>query len=273
MLTAGLFLIMFIALCGVFLFPVNTLMGLLCALIAGGTLAAYLLFLKKLPKRIGQIIEFAVLILSIVLLLNTHAKGQEHPLMEYALRLADAEMVITHQEKNAEKTLKKLEKDFGESDATISLHVLYCLLDDDPEGAQEYLDAFRTHGKEYYMRKELYYIFDTENDTTDDLQRLYLEAAEELPDWEYAQRMAGISQFDRENYISAGYYLTASLELEPTQPDSLYYLGAIAFKNQEYDQAVSYFQRSMDNGAGEMIRSWILWHLDQMEGEEDDEEE
>ena len=108
---------------------------------------------------------------------------------------------------------------------------------------------------------------DIEQDTTKELYYLYEMMVQDHPEWAYAQRMAGITQYEKGNYSGADAFLKNTLELDQTDAVAWYYLGAISCEQGAPEYGKKCFVQAVENGASEELLSWIAWYMERMEEE------
>ena len=258
---------LFAALCGVTVFHCSTSLGLLVMALSLGTVVCRLFILKKLPKWMGQGICMVVAVLGILFLFRMKPEEVDYHLKDYMTEVLDLEQMIVKEDRDALSELEKFEERYGEDDTTFGLRAMERMKAGDPEGADSYIRQCSIKNEEYYMLKESYYLMDGSRDTSGDLYYMYLEAAEQLPEWEYAQRMAGITQYEKQNYTSAEYYLAAAYEINPGIPITQYYLGVLAYRIGDFNKCMMYFGEAMQNNADEKLQSWMAWYVQKMEEE------
>jgi len=72
------------------------------------------------------------------------------------------------------------------------------------------------------------------------------------------QLATGITLFNRGQFAEAQQFFEMALDQHPTHPAGAYYLGRIAFENGQYEQASTWFERSvqLDSGNSEYHR-WL----------------
>ena len=77
------------------------------------------------------------------------------------------------------------------------------------------LDEEEDHtSAEYYYLKEMAYLEDGSEEADEALQKLYPEAADQWPQWQHMQKMAGAAAVYAGNYESAKYRLLQALRLD-----------------------------------------------------------
>ena len=119
----------------------------------------------------------------------------------------------------------------------------------------------------YYAVMEQIYIADPSQQSVQDIYAIYLEAAQEWPEWTHMQKYAGIALFEQGQYTAAEYYLLRAHTQDEADYQTVYYLGAVDFYQNDYENSMSYFNRALELGADEEVQSDIIWYVTEMNGE------
>ncbi len=271
MLLICLITIVFTACMGMIFFHTGTALNILVAGLGIAMIVFRILLNKKLPRILMNVLCSIVAVILIVLLIRTEPGWAGASLMDYRNEVATIEAMIVDGDSKAQHRLEKVESEYGENDTTFGLHAMACMCDGKMEEAWSYIDRYTTQSQDYYIRKEMYYLLDHSREmeyTTQDLYRLYVEAAGKHPEWEYAQRMAGIAQYEQQNYVSAEYYLLSAYELDADIPATTYYLGVLAYRTGKNEECKEYFRESIEDGAGENLQGYMAWYMAAMEENE-----
>ena len=126
------------------------------------------------------------------------------------------------------------------------------------------LDEEEDHtSAEYYYLKEMAYLEDGSEEADEALQKLYPEAADQWPQWQHMQKMAGAAAVYAGNYESAEYRLFQALRLDMEDAETWYYLGALSYHQGNYEDMRTYFERALELGLGETKQQQILWYAEQ----------
>lgn len=265
MFTGILCVTLLLSLLSFFVFSEIGFSTFLLFLISAGGLVVRPLFSKlHIPgKKLWQFLPVICAVLALLTAFTVpSAKVTENSTYDFANRVLEAEEMILGFDKAAEKTLAKLEKDYGESDSTYGLRAYLCLTNGDINEAYSWLNRISDRtSKEYYIRLEALTLADPEKDDAEALYRLYKEASQNHPDWGYMQLMAGISEYDKGNLTASRYYLDNALKQDPDDCRALYYIGAIACKQGDYSTADTYFRASMERGATDQMRAWMTMYM------------
>lgn len=263
------------ALLGIFLFQCSLVTGI-AAIICGLFLLIEQIVLKRRLKRAVHIfICCAASFAGIFCLMFMGMKEQGDDIDSYRASLQRAESLAeAGNTDRAMEILAGLEEEYGTDDKIRLIYTEIYVQEDDQQKALSSIEkcADRTT-EEYYVLKEKVYMMSDEEERAEKLYELYVSAAEDQPFWEYAQRMAGIARFEQNNLVSAEYYLLRAKKLDEENPQTLYYLGAVKFKQKEYETGESYFNEALRLGADEEIQSYILWYLEQRDLEIEELEE
>ncbi len=228
--------------------------------------AAKFFLRNKMPQKLQTQFLIVGIAVAAILVVQIGLSGDKGGLKDYGDRLAKVISYLEEGEyKDAAKELEDMQEIFGDSDATYILSAVHNLETGDLLAAKEdYRQIKNKSQRLYYSLGEQIYKNETEGDTTEYLYELYIDAADEFPDWERMQFWAGVTQFERKNYKAAEYYLLTAYNLNSTNPSTLYYLGAVAFTNGDNEAAKKYFDAAITNGANETICSYIAWYLQEM---------
>lgn len=116
---------------------------------------------------------------------------------------------------------------------------------------------------EYYYLKEIAYIQDGSEQANEQLARMYPEAADDWPEWQHMQKMAGVAAIREGNYQSAEYRLLEALRLEPEDAETWYYLGTLCYYEKNYDDMRMYFEHALERDLSETKQQEILWYATQ----------
>ena len=116
---------------------------------------------------------------------------------------------------------------------------------------------------EYYYLKEIAYIQDGSERANEQLAQMYLEAADDWPEWQHMQKMAGVAAIYEGNYKSAEYRLLQALRLDPEDAETWYYLGTVCYYEKNYDDMRMYFEHALERDLSETKQQEILWYAAQ----------
>ena len=125
------------------------------------------------------------------------------------------------------------------------------------------LDKEDKESVEYYCMKELAYIEDGSEQADEELAKLYKEAADRWPEWQYMQKMAGAVAMFEGNYKSAAYRLFQALQLDMEDAETWYYLGALSYYEGNYEDMRMYFEQALERNLSEDKQGEILWYAQQ----------
>lgn len=223
-------------------------------------------FRDKMPKRISKILGIAAIGIIIMLLLNMGLKGTDNGIMAYSDNAEKAVLYLANGDyEAAAKVIEKLEEQYGESDYTHMLNAVKQLSVGDILQAEDELFSVKDkESKLYYIISEKIYYQDTNSESVEKLYNLYIEAADKYPSWEYMVTRAGITRFEQGNYIAAQYYLYNAYNINDDNPLITYYLGAVSFEMGKPEDAKAWFDESVEDGASDIICSYIVWYVQQM---------
>lgn len=235
-------------------------------------LAGIILRIPKagIPDKAKGVLPMVCLAVCTVCLWKTETRAQENGILYYQQQLDRA---LDQIEKNdpdaAMKTISDLEETYGSDDNTLMLQAMKELENDNYGDAYEIMKRVTDKTSQmYYAVMEQIYMADPSEKSVEQIYDLYLEAAKEWPEWTYMQKYAGIKQFDKGLYNGAEYYLLRAYSQNDSDAGTCFYLGAVNYYLEEYEDSIAYFGRSVDLGADEQTQKDIYWYIQQMEQEE-----
>lgn len=129
--------------------------------------------------------------------------------------------------------------------------------------ALERLEKEDRDSMEYYYLKEIAYIQDGSEQADERLGQLYLEAADNWPEWQHMQKMAGVTAIYEGNYKSAAYRLFQALRLDMEDAETWYYLGTLSYYEKNYEDMRMYFEQALERNLSETKQQEILWYATQ----------
>lgn len=236
--------------------------GIFCVLY----LVLKLFFGKKLKGRLGKLASWAVLILIGVCIFRLGIRAEGGGFLIYAQDM-DQVCEYLHEEDfdKAADLLEEMKEDYGETD---SVHILSAINElaagNGKEAWSEYYRISDQDSMVAIVLAELLYREDDSGASTDDLYDLYCRAADRYPEWEYIQLCAGVMKIDFKQYSSALYYLYNAYAVNKENPQTLYFLGVASYQTGKREDALYFFNASVENGADDTIRSLIRGYLDEM---------
>ena len=224
---------------------------------------------KFIPKKVMNIISVAGAVILLVFTVRVGMTAGEGGLVEYNEKFSLAVECLSNGEySQASSYLEDIKEQYGESDGTHVLTAIYNLSFGDTVAAMnEYNMIQNKRDRISYALLERIYREDRTQDHTQQLYQLYLQAADDHTTWSYMQFWAGVTQYEQKKYNAANYYLLHAYNLNTKSPSILYYLGAVAYAQNDYEAAQEYFNDAVAAGADENICSYIAWYLEQMEFE------
>ena len=253
-----LFILMLLILLAEILFFQGNTLALIFAVVFCVLYLVLRIFLgKKLQGVKGVIARWVVLALIGVCIFQLGIKGTGGGFILYAQDM-DTICGYLHQEeydKAAEK-LEELKADYGETDSVHMLSAIHHLsVGQRDEAYQEYQRISDQDSMVAVVIAEQIYQLDDSGRSTDELYDLYCRAADRYPEWEYIQLCAGVMKIDFKQYSSALYYLYNAYAVNPENPQTLYFLGEASYKTGKKEDALEFFNASVENGADDKIRT------------------
>lgn len=260
-----LILIALLAIIGFTVLHYSVVLGILTFIIAVTLVVLNFIIFNKFSKLLRNVIMWAGTVICLLLFWLMKPQSLKYHLIDYSMDMIKVEKMISSGNSKAEKQLEKMEEKYGETDSILGLNSYLCLMNEDFDGAYDYMYRTSDHtSKEYYRRMEFLYMVDGRTDTTWQLYNMYEEAAKNHTDWGYIQRMEGISKFEQQKYDSAEYYLLSAVTIDDEDAMAYYYLGAVYCEKAKYDEAKEYFKRALKYGVSDEVASWIAWYEERM---------
>lgn len=260
-------LMVLVLLAEIFFFQGNTLAlvfaGILCVLY----LVLKIFLRKKLKGKPGKLAYWAVLILIGVCIFRLGIRAEGGGFLIYAQDM-DQVCAYLHEEEfdKAGELLEEMKEDYGETDSVHILSAVNALaVGNQKEAWSEYYRITDQDSMVAIVLAELLYRADESGDSTDKLYDLYCRAADRYPEWEYIQLCAGVMKIDFKQYSSALYYLYNAYAVNNENPQTLYFLGVASYQTGKREDALYFFNASVENGADDTICSLIKGYLDEMD--------
>lgn len=263
-----LFILMLLILLAEILFFQGNTLALVFAVVFCVLYLVLRIFLrKKLQGVKGAVARWVVLVLIGVCIFRLGIKGTGGGFILYAQDM-DTICEYLHQEEydKAAELLEELKADYGETDSVHMLSAIHHLsVGQRDEAYREYQSVSDKDSMVAVVIAEQIYQSDDSGRSTDELYDLYCRAADRYPEWEYIQLCAGVMKIDFKQYSSALYYLYNAYTVNPDNPQTLYFLGEASYKTGKKEDALEFFNASVENGADDEIRSLIKSYLDEMD--------
>lgn len=206
---------------------------------------------KLVRKKFFAFVFGLGLIAALTIALMVPATTVEGTAAEYASKM---EKAVAYLEKgkpeSAKEELDYLREHYPQTDSLRSVEVIYYISTGDVEEAKRVIDYFDNKTcRGYFEAREMCMLADAENYNDYDFCSLYREAADNNPDWAYANLYAGIYLINLDDYPRAEYYLRVAYDCEELTYDIPYYLGLICCDQGRMDEGISYFEESYYLGA------------------------
>ncbi len=252
---------------GMFAFGSSILLCLLGILLSTGLLLMKLnlLPINNLSEKNMNIIRICLVTFIFIIGANTGVTSVEGGINAYEVSIEDV-MTLIEKDKldEAWEEINLIKDLYGNSDNTVMLEVLAYLGEGSYDSALSTMNAYSDRTSiEYYSWLETIYLVDGSKNS-DNLGRLYIEAASNHPSWTYMQLMAGITLISYNDFARAEYLLLRAYEQEPANYKTAYYLGVTCYEQRRLDDAVQFFQESIDREPDDEILSYIAWYLQEM---------
>lgn len=258
----------FIFLLGIFVFASSKLLCIfgICSSILVLLLESNLLPVIKISKKNVSRISKAVIVLVFILGALTPMTSVEGGINAYEEAL---EKAMTHLENDnieeASIVIDDIKTRYGPSDNTVLLETLGFLAEEDYENAKLAVYGYSSKTSyAYYTLLEMVYVAEGAEKNLGQLLNLYLDGASHHPYWTYIQKMAGIALIQNEDFAKAEYHLLRAYEQEPSDYKTAYYLGVTAYEQEHMDDAMVFFQESIDRQADEETMGYIAWYTEEI---------
>ncbi len=224
-----------------------------------------LLPLKNLTSKSLTIIKSGAIVLMFIIGAFTSMSSVDGGINAYEDSL---EKTITLIQKDkldeAWEEINVLKETYGASNNTVMLEVLAYIAEGSYDSA---IGALNGHSNktsvDYYSWLETVYL-SSGSDNSDNLSRLYTEAAAYHPYWTYVQKMAGIALISRNELTKAEYHLLRAYEQEPSDYKTAYYLGVTCYEQRRMDESLIFFQESVDRDPDDETLSYIAWYIQEI---------
>lgn len=258
----------FVFLLGIFVFTSSKLLCILgiALSILVLLLESNLLPVKKISKKNISSISKGVIVLVFILGALTPMNSVEGGINAYEEAL---EKAMSHLEKDnieaARIVIDDIKDRFGASDNTIFLETLGFLAEEDYENAKLAVYGYSSQTSyDYYTLLEMVYVAEGTEKNLGQLLNLYLDGASRHPYWTYIQKMAGIALIQNEDFAKAEYHLLRAYEQDPSDYKTAYYLGVTAYEQEHMDDAMIFFQESIERQADEETMGYIAWYTEEI---------
>jgi len=227
---------------------------LLCA-IGAVAIVVRLVLRKHLKRKLVAWSSFAVLCIA-ALLVSGFTGTAESDIEKSASAFREVDVLLD--KGNAEKALKRLaeiKKEGGHYDDNTEICLrefkAYRLLSKEDDAVRALKKCTSFKDIRYYMA-----LASTQLKAGNQLDALntYIEAAALYPRHHEAQLKAGYLCFVRGAYARAEFYLLRACEIEPKDPDSLFFLGSVMYAQEKYPQAEGYLQRVLKLNIDETMK-------------------
>lgn len=239
-----------LSLLGAFVFGAAKFPGFVAAAI----FAVLFVFAGKVTRKKLFACAFgAGLVVALIIAMMTPSATIDGTATEYGARMEKAVAYIEKGKlESAKEELDYLREHFPQTDSLKTVEVLYFLGAGNVEEARQTVDYFENRtSRGYYEIKEMCMFADAENYSDYDFCNLYREAADNNPDWAYANLNAGICLMNLDEFQRAEYYLRIAYDCGELTYDIPYYLGLICCEQGRMEEGIDFFEESYYLGAPE----------------------
>lgn len=217
--------------------------------------AVLLRFLGKRQKWISVL----TVVLIVAGVLGVCLSEQDSYVQTYGNELNRVNVLIDKEKtEEALEILDDLEEDYGLRDEIVMARITCHFHDGDYDEALEVAQTYpNKDSQEYYSTiKEIYK--EMEEDGKENLDNLYLEAANKWPNWLEMQLSAGMVQLERKEYSSAQKYFERAYYLDYENGMSAYLLGMTAYYMGDYKNCLFYYNDALKRGVSDEIKEAIV---------------
>lgn len=157
--------------------------------------------------------------------------------------------------------LEELEEDYGQTEDIILIRSICLYIDGDYEDALEVVQLLPNKtSKEYYsLMEEIYKELGKEY--KENLNALYVEAANTWPSWLEMQLSAGLVKFENKEYASAKYYFSRARVLDYKAGMPSYLLGMTSYYLGNYKDCLLYYNEALEKGVTDEVKEAIVGQL------------
>ncbi len=266
MVTIIFILLLTINLVEMICFGGNILWGTIAVLVSVVFVGLKLILKDKFAKlfyALYAVAGFAVIFFCMTL---PRADGADGGIVEYNKEINKAaEQIANGKIKNAETILARVGEKYSEYTEEIVFLKIVMLIDEGHmEDASRLLSRVGDSDSRIYCAIKEKLLMDDVSTTDSQLYNFYMKAAKANPNWAYIVRKAGICEYNEGNYNQAYYWLLTADRLEPGDCVTEYFLGAVCYKQYDYDNALMYFDLAVEHKADDTILNNIAWYLDDM---------
>lgn len=246
-----------IGLCGIFLFSGNQLLcGVLIALSIVG--CGLRLSAKRKLKKLSVLLVPACMALCLLVGQPGAAGGRG----DYEERIRRAAALIDKGDlEGGSVLLEELDREYDVTDLSLYARTeIRLALGEYDQALTGMNKAQDKSGQDWYEYMERILSLQGTDRAMERLEELYLSGAEDLPENEHMQYMAGLVKLGRGAYQSAAYYFGRARMLDHGDGRPCYYLGLIS-REQGYDEAArEYFAEALDRGVDAEMTNNIQWY-------------
>ena len=265
MIDIALVLILFCAFVGISFFHNALVPGLFVILLSGALLVLrFLISHGKLVLKKERLVLGGLALVLVVSFGFQHMKYVENGFLNYQHLLQKFDEFLEEElPEDAQAVLDEAAEIYG-ADKN-SQHIRKAQLAiylDRYEEAEEYLNLFNHKDlKEYYLLLEEVY---NNLGKIDELNQMYIEAADVHPEWEYVWSKAGIVHLEQGNYQAAHYYLKQAYEIAGNDGMAPYRLGLLYYAVGEDLACMECFAEALNRGVSDETKASMVSYLEEM---------
>lgn len=258
----GLFLI---TVMGTFLFHGDIKSGLLACTCLMMLFLFRMFLVKYFNSKKVLVIQGSLWVVTIFLLFGNSVNYPKQGIYAYADSLRKVENCVNEEDyAQALEVLDNIESVYGTDDKQVIYKTIIFIQKRQYENAMEELKRYKnTKDRTYYSLLEKIYS-KGEDEVSEELFDMYVEAAKEHPDWESMQTGAGIAHMEQGNYQAAQYFFERAYKLTPIEGMNQYYLGTVHYELGNYEIALTWFEMALKTGVDEKIKSAIKYYVTEM---------
>lgn len=211
-----------------------------------------------LGKRDRKIFVLGIII-AVVGLLGSCFRERESYIQTYRSEIERANVYLEKEKtEEALALLDELELNYGKREETVMIRMICHLVDGDYDKALAVAKDYpnRTTQEYYSVMEDIYK--ELEESGEENLNVLYLEAAEKYPNWLHMQLSAGMVQLKQKQYNSAKNYFERAYYLDYENGMAPYLLGLTSYYMGDYRNCLFYYNEALEKGVSDEIKEAIL---------------
>lgn len=239
-----------------------------CLIVAAA--AVVILFLQKAVFRKKQLIPLLLCTVVLAGSLRISIRPTAYGYLNYLESVDEYAALLSKDKTEKVETLQKeIEEKYGNTKGMTFAQAAEAIENGDYETADELAWDFYGEDRALYClirEQTIPRLTEDKEEARNELARLYSEASDIDPEWEYAAYMAGAVYMDQKEYDRAAYYLARAYEsTSEADPGLCYLFGAALIEQGRTTQGELLMLEALSKGADEETQSYIAWYLQRLE--------